>query len=250
MSPHRAGDNTARTKILDWAPYRNCEQLDRLRNWIANVTVWLYSSKPVLCLRIRDQPPVVAQKANAHKSGAYAAARYQFGRLWSPDDRRCAAPYLLLVWPRVLCTKSQDGWSSTQAPSQFMKGILVNRYFTVALVLLGYSAVAQECPAPHPSTPVVIHVPHEEYLIASLKSRLIRLLTDSLIDEGRGLVDVSRERQIQKLMKQIKQESGYTPHDRSGNDDDARRARVDSSVGTDGRKAPNSQTEMVTTTIR
>ncbi len=86
------------------------------------------------------------------------------------------------------------------------------RYLTLALVLLGYSAVAQECPASHPTTPVIIHVPHEDYFIASLKSRLIRLLTDSLIDEGRGLVDVARERQIENLMKQIKQKSGYDPH--------------------------------------
>ncbi len=124
------------------------------------------------------------------------------------------------------------------------------RYVTLALVLLEYSAVAQECPASHPATPVIIHVPHEEYFIASLKSRLIRLLTDSLIDEGRGLVDVARERQIEKLMKQIKEESGYAPHSPHGKEGDARRARTDSSLPTDVRNAPNSQTEMVTTTIR
>ena len=118
------------------------------------------------------------------------------------------------------------------------------RYLTLVLVFLGYSAVAQECPAPHPATPVMIHVPHEEYFIASLKSRLIRLLTESLIDEGRGLVDVARERQIQNLMKQIKQESGYDPHGPRG------KARTNSSAPTDVRNAPNSQTEMVTTTIR
>jgi hypothetical protein len=126
----------------------------------------------------------------------------------------------------------------------------VYRYVTLALVLLEYSAVAQECPASHPATPVTIHVPHEEYFIASLKSRLIRLLTDSLIDEGRGLVDVARERQIQKLMKQIKEESGYAPHSPHGKEGEAQRARTDSSVPTDVRNAPNSQTEMVTTTIR
>ncbi len=124
------------------------------------------------------------------------------------------------------------------------------RYVTLALVLLEYSAVAQECPASHPATPVIIHVPHEEYFIASLKSRLIRLLTDSLIDEGRGLVDVARERQIQKLMKQIKEESGYAPHSPHGKEGEAQRARTDSSLPTDVRNAPNSQTEMVTTTIR
>lgn len=126
------------------------------------------------------------------------------------------------------------------------------RYLTLVLVLLGHAGVAQECPAPHPATPVVIHMTHEEYPIASLKSRLIQLLTDSLIDEGRGLVDVARERQIQKLMKQIKEESAYDPHGPHGNEgtDDARRARADSSVRTDGQKAHNSQTEMMTTAIR
>lgn len=126
------------------------------------------------------------------------------------------------------------------------------RYLTLVLVLLGHAGVAQECPETNPATPVVIHVTHEEYPIASLKSRLIQLLTDSLIDEGRGLVDVAREGQIQKLMKQIKEESAYDPHGPRGNEgtDDARRARADSSMRTDGRKAPNSQTEMVTTAIR
>jgi len=45
---------------LDRTPYRNCQQLDRLCNWIANVTAWLYSGKPVLHLRIRVQHAVVA----------------------------------------------------------------------------------------------------------------------------------------------------------------------------------------------
>lgn len=137
-----------------------------------------------------------------------------------------------------------------QSAFETHEGISVYRYLTLVLAFLGYSAVAQECPAPHPATPVMIHVPHEEYFIASLKSRLIRLLTESLIDEGRGLVDVARERQIQNLMKQIKQESGYDPHGPRGKEDDARRARTNSSAPTDVRNAPNSQTEMVTTTIR
>ena len=64
LFPHRAGDNTARTKILGWTPRLNCQQLDRLRNWIANITAWLYSSQPVLCLRIRDQHSGVDQEAN------------------------------------------------------------------------------------------------------------------------------------------------------------------------------------------
>jgi hypothetical protein len=130
----------------------------------------------------------------------------------------------------------------------------VHRYLTLTLVLLGHSGVAQECPAPQPATPAVIHVhvTHEEYPIASLKSRLIGLLTESLIDEGRGLVDVARERQIQKLMKQVKEESLYAPHGPHGNDgtEDARRARANFSARTDGQRAPNSQIEMLRTAIR
>ena len=50
---HCPGDDTARTKILDRTPYRNRQQLDRLCNWIPDVTAWLYSSKPILRLRLR-----------------------------------------------------------------------------------------------------------------------------------------------------------------------------------------------------
>ena len=128
----------------------------------------------------------------------------------------------------------------------------MHRYPTLVLVLLGHSGVAQECPVPQPATPVVIHVTHEEYPIASLRSRLIRVFTDSLIDEGRGLVDVARERQIQKLMKQIKEESFYDLHGPHENDatDDLRRTPADSSVRTGGQRTPNSQTEMQTDAIR
>ena len=92
----------------------------------------------------------------------------------------------------------------------------------------------------------VLHVTREEYPIATLKSPLIRLLTDSLIDEGGGLVDVARERQIQKLMKHLKEESLYDPHGPHANDDtdDARRVRADCSARTDGQRAPDCQTEM------
>jgi hypothetical protein len=57
----------------------------------------------------------------------------------------------------------------------------------------------------------VIHVTKEEYVEASLKVQLIHLLTQSLIDQGRGIVDIPREREIQKLMKQLK-ENSYDPH--------------------------------------
>ena len=64
---HRPGDNPARAKILDRTPCRNCQQLDRLCNWIANVAARLYSSEPVLHLRIRVQHVAVAQGTkNAH----------------------------------------------------------------------------------------------------------------------------------------------------------------------------------------
>jgi len=116
----------------------------------------------------------------------------------------------------------------------------VRRYLALALVLLGHFGVAQECPVPQPATPPVIHVTREEYPIASLKSRLIRLLADSLIDEGRGLVDVTREHQIQYLMKQLKEESIYAPHDPHRNEgtDEARRDRADSTPKPTERKRP------------
>jgi len=116
----------------------------------------------------------------------------------------------------------------------------VRRYLALVLVLLGPSAIAQECPMPHRVTPVLIHVTHQEYPIASLKSRLIHLLTDSLIDEGRGLVDVTREHQIQYLMKQLKEESIYAPHDQHRNEgtDEARRDRADSTPKPTERKRP------------
>ena len=112
------------------------------------------------------------------------------------------------------------------------------RYLTLVLLLLGFSGVAQECPAPQRATPFVIHVTHEEFPIASLKSRLVRLLTDSLIDQGRGLVDIACERQIQKLMKQLKGDSRYAPPNPRGSDeaDDARHARADPSARADALK--------------
>ena len=75
----------------------------------------------------------------------------------------------------------------------------------LSLVFCGHLGFAQECPAPQPSKPVVIHVTAAEAPAANLKSRLIRELTRSLIDQGRGIVDIPREREIQKLMKQLKE---------------------------------------------
>src|ERR1700722_2220939 len=76
LFPHCPGDNTARPKILDRAPHRDCQQLDRLCNCIANVTAWLYSSKPVLHLHIRVQHTVVAQGTHTHTSRSGAATGY------------------------------------------------------------------------------------------------------------------------------------------------------------------------------
>ena len=67
MSPHCPGDNTACAKILDWTPSCNFQQFDRLCNWFANVTTWLYSSEPVLHLCIHIQHATVAQGTNRHK---------------------------------------------------------------------------------------------------------------------------------------------------------------------------------------
>jgi hypothetical protein len=65
---HHPSDNPARAKILDRTPCSNCQQLDRMCNWIANVTAWPYSSEPVLHLRIRIQHAAVAQGTNTHTS--------------------------------------------------------------------------------------------------------------------------------------------------------------------------------------
>jgi hypothetical protein len=73
VSPHRPGNNSARPKILDRTACRNCQQLDRLHNRISNVTAWLYSSEPVLHLRIRAQHAALAQGTNTHKSRSGAA---------------------------------------------------------------------------------------------------------------------------------------------------------------------------------
>jgi hypothetical protein len=83
---HRPGDDTARTKILDRTPYRNYQQLDRLCHWIANGTAWLYSSKPVLHLRIRVQHAVVGQETNTHKSTSGPTTEQRFGRGWYLDE--------------------------------------------------------------------------------------------------------------------------------------------------------------------
>jgi hypothetical protein len=70
LFPHRASDNTAKPKVLDRTPCCHCQQLYRLCDWIANVTVWFRSCKPVLHLRIRVQRTVLAKEANKPRSGA------------------------------------------------------------------------------------------------------------------------------------------------------------------------------------
>ena len=49
---------------MDRAPGCNCQLLDRLCHWIANVTVWPHSGKSVLRLCIRVQHPYLAQEAS------------------------------------------------------------------------------------------------------------------------------------------------------------------------------------------
>src|ERR1700679_698923 len=73
LFPHRPGDDTARTKMLDRTRSRNHQQHDCLCHWMAYVTAWLYSSKPVLHLRIHTQHAVVVQATNTCAS-RYGAA--------------------------------------------------------------------------------------------------------------------------------------------------------------------------------
>jgi hypothetical protein len=84
LFPYRPSFNTGRTKILDRTPYRDCQQLHRLCNWIQNFTAWLYSRKPVLHLRICVQYAVVAQGTNAHKSSLGLATGIMVRSLTAP----------------------------------------------------------------------------------------------------------------------------------------------------------------------
>lgn len=112
----------------------------------------------------------------------------------------------------------------------------VHRYLVLSLVLCGHLGVAQECPAPQPVTPVVVHITSAELPEASLKARLITLLRDSLMDQGRGKVDLVRETQIRKLMKELERSSPYDAHGTHRNDglDDSRTARGDSTARSNG----------------
>src|ERR1700744_3308865 len=76
LYPHRPGDDTARTKMLDRTPSRNHQQHDCLCHWMAYLTAWLYSSKPVLHRRIRAQHAVVVQATNPCTSRSDAATGY------------------------------------------------------------------------------------------------------------------------------------------------------------------------------
>jgi hypothetical protein len=59
---HHIGDCPRRSEIVDGTSDSNCQQHDRLRNWLSHVSVWLYSSKPDLHLCIRIQHPVLGQE--------------------------------------------------------------------------------------------------------------------------------------------------------------------------------------------
>ena len=90
LFPDCPSDNIARTKILGRTPCRNSQQPDRLCNWFANVTAWLYSREPVLHRRIRVQHAIVAQGTNTRKSRSGAATEIA-GRTypqWCASKRR------------------------------------------------------------------------------------------------------------------------------------------------------------------
>jgi hypothetical protein len=58
---HHIGDCPRQSEIVDGTSYINCQQHDRLRNRHSYVSVWLYSSKPDLHLRVLIQHPVLGQ---------------------------------------------------------------------------------------------------------------------------------------------------------------------------------------------
>jgi hypothetical protein len=78
-----------------------------------------------------------------------------------------------------------------------------------ALILAGCmkkTTVVAACPktAPEVHEPETIKVPAASFQKDSLKVRLMGLLLESMRDEGRGIVDLRREREIQKIMGELK----------------------------------------------
>jgi hypothetical protein len=72
----------------------------------------------------------------------------------------------------------------------------------LALVLW---ASMQECPAPQPLPVEVVKIPMADIDRAKDKLRLIKLLVDSLRDEGKGIVNEKREIEIQQLLRRLKE---------------------------------------------
>ncbi len=83
------------------------------------------------------------------------------------------------------------------------------RRLLLSILLLRAACIAQDAPATpppasdQPAHPEVLHIPARAYPLALLKSRLANLLIASLRDEGRGIVDAKREREIRTLMIKI-----------------------------------------------
>lgn len=75
---HHIGDRPRRTEIMDGTSNINCQQLDRLRNWLSNFSVWLHSSKPDLHLCIRVEHPILAQE-NSHATDQEPPQLWGFG---------------------------------------------------------------------------------------------------------------------------------------------------------------------------
>ena len=71
----------------------------------------------------------------------------------------------------------------------------------LSLILLLVTPVASTIPKPQP---IVIKVPAADFYRASLKAQLAKLLIDSLIDEGKGKVDIKREDEIRRLCIRLK----------------------------------------------
>lgn len=62
---------------------------------------------------------------------------------------------------------------------------------------------AQESPPRDTNNRIVIVIPGRAYPLAVAKNKLAQLLIASLIDEGKGIIDAKREREIRNLMKSI-----------------------------------------------
>jgi hypothetical protein len=75
------------------------------------------------------------------------------------------------------------------------------------LAQLSFAPVPMGCPAiptSPPATIETIHIPKDAFPEAEKRAKLSQLLIDSLRDQGKGIFDLKREREIQKLMKELK----------------------------------------------